>query len=78
MSRAEARRSLDVDGLRAAMAGKSWDAKHARDLIDEDPRSYKDIDQVMEDQRDLVTVEHTLAQILNYKGVESSKGKRRR
>lgn len=78
MSRAEARRSLDVAGLRAAMAGKSWDAEHAQDLIDEDPRSYKDIDQVMEDQRDLVTVEHTLHQILNYKGVESSKKRRRR
>ena len=36
------------------------------DLIDEDPRSYKDIDQVMEDQSDLVKVHHTLHQVLNY------------
>jgi tRNA-splicing ligase RtcB len=30
--------------------------------------SYKDIDQVMADQADLVSVEHTLLQVLNYKG----------
>jgi tRNA-splicing ligase RtcB len=30
--------------------------------------SYKDIDQVMADQADLVKIEHTLRQILNYKG----------
>ena len=29
---------------------------------------YKDIDQVMADQPDLVTVDHALHQVLNYKG----------
>jgi len=29
----------------------------------------KSIDQVMADQADLVTIEHTLRQILNYKGL---------
>lgn len=67
MSRSKARRELDVDGLTEAMAGKAWNG-NAKDLIDEDPRAYKDIDQVMADQEDLVTVEHTLSQILNYKG----------
>ena len=38
-------------------------------LLDEDPRSYKDIDQVMADQADLVRPLHTLSQILNYKGL---------
>jgi tRNA-splicing ligase RtcB len=37
-------------------------------LLDEIPAAYKDIDQVMADQRDLVQVLHTLTQILNYKG----------
>ena len=37
-------------------------------LLDEAPQAYKDIDQVMADQADLVAVVHTLHQILNYKG----------
>ena len=69
MSRGEARRTLDVDGLRDRMAGRAWNEAAASALIDEDPWAYKDIDQVMEDQRDLVTVEHTLRQVLNYKGL---------
>ena len=68
MSRSQARRQLDLDGLRTAMAGKAWNDGDASKLIDEDPRSYKDIDQVMLDQRDLVRVDRTLSQVLNYKG----------
>jgi tRNA-splicing ligase RtcB (3'-phosphate/5'-hydroxy nucleic acid ligase) len=67
MSRGQARRQLDEAGLVEAMAGKAWNGD-ARGLIDEDPRAYKDVDQVMADQRDLVAVEHTLTQVLNYKG----------
>ena len=37
-------------------------------LLDEIPSAYKDIDQVMADQADLVEVQHTLPQVLNYKG----------
>ncbi|MDQ2679100.1 MAG: RtcB family protein [Actinomycetota bacterium] len=69
MSRGAARRQLDVDGLRRRMRGRAWNEADAARLIDEDPRAYKDIDQVMEDQRDLVTVRHELSQVLNYKGV---------
>ena len=69
MSRGEARRTLDLDGLRRQMAGRAWNESDARSLLDEDPRAYKDIDRVMEDQRDLVAVEHTLRQVLNYKGL---------
>ena len=68
MSRAAARKQLDREGLVAAMEGKAWN-NDVENLIDEDPRAYKNIDEVMEAQRDLVTVEHTLRQILNYKGV---------
>jgi RNA-splicing ligase RtcB len=72
MSRNAARRDLDVETLEATMADKAWNGKgrsgSAQSLIDEDPRAYKDIDVVMTNQADLVTIEHTLHQILNYKG----------
>ena len=48
---------------------KSWQRDNAADLIDEIPEAYKDIDVVMADQQDLVEIEHTLHQILNYKGL---------
>jgi tRNA-splicing ligase RtcB len=37
-------------------------------FIDEIPDAYKNIDVVMRDAEDLVTVQHTLRQILNVKG----------
>ncbi|MAZ86210.1 MAG: RNA-splicing ligase RtcB [Cellvibrionaceae bacterium] len=37
-------------------------------VIDEIPMAYKDIDQVMENQNDLVEVVHTLRQVINIKG----------
>lgn len=67
MSRAQARKTLDHDTLVATMSGKAWNGDAAA-LIDEDPRAYKNIDEVMANQTDLVTAEHTLHQILNYKG----------
>ena len=69
LSRTRARRELDLEGLRDQMSGKAWNAADAEALLDEDPRAYKDIDQVMEDQQDLVEIRHTLSQVLNYKGV---------
>jgi tRNA-splicing ligase RtcB len=69
MSRGEAKRVLDLDGLHRQMAGRAWNDESAAALLDEDPRPYKDIDVVMEDQKDLVAVEHTLQQVLNYKGL---------
>ena len=69
MSRTAARKQLTVDSLRAAMAGRAWNAESADRLLDEHPASYKDIDQVMADQTDLVAVQHTLRQVFNYKGV---------
>jgi len=72
MSRAAARRDLDVETLDAVMADKAWNGKgrhgNSKMLIDEDPRAYKDIGEVMANQGDLVTIEHELRQILNYKG----------
>lgn len=69
LSRTKARAQLTVESLQESMAGKTWNDRDAKALLDEHPDSYKDIDQVMADQRDLVKIEHTLHQILNYKGV---------
>ena len=51
------------------MAGKAWNDRDALKLIDEDPRLYKDIGEVMDAQSDLVDVHYELHQILNYKGL---------
>lgn len=37
-------------------------------FIDEIPQAYKPIDRVMTDAEDLVTVRHTLRQLVNVKG----------
>jgi tRNA-splicing ligase RtcB len=59
------------------MAGtRSWQRADAADLLDEIPAAYKDIDRVMADQADLVEVEHTLRQVLNYKGTDSRRQRR--
>ncbi len=68
LSRNQARKTLTVDSLRQSMAGRVWNDRSAQALLDEHPASYKDIDQVMADQTDLVTVTATLRQIVNYKG----------
>ena len=67
-SRTKARKLFTSADLATAMAGKTWLAGRAEALLDEIPAAYKDIDQVMADQDDLVTVLHTLHQVLNYKG----------
>jgi tRNA-splicing ligase RtcB len=67
LSRSQAKRLLTEQSLREAMAGKAWNGD-ARALLDEHPLAYKDVDQVMADQADLVDVVHTLHQVLNYKG----------
>ena len=68
MSRSRARREISLEQFISSMAGRDWQESKAGQLLDEAPQAYKDIDQVMADQADLVSVEHTLHQILNYKG----------
>jgi RNA-splicing ligase RtcB len=68
-SRSEAKRRFTQKDLREQMGDRVWMKDRASSLIDEIPSAYKDIDQVMADQTDLVEVVHTLHQILNYKGV---------
>jgi len=50
------------------MKGIEWRAGNANAFLDEIPGVYKDIDQIMVDATDLVTIDHTLRQILNVKG----------
>jgi RNA-splicing ligase RtcB len=77
MSRGEARRTFTAKDLREQMGDRVWQDRVADELIDEIPSSYKDIDVVMEDQKDLVSVVHTLHQILNYKGTDGGRSKKR-
>src|SRR4051794_35320798 len=67
-SRSKAKKLYTSADLAEQMKGKVWLADHADALVDEIPAAYKDIDQVMADQSDLVEVLHTLHQVLNYKG----------
>jgi RNA-splicing ligase RtcB len=67
-SRTQAKKLYTSADLAEQMAGKVWLSTKASALVDEIPSAYKDIDQVMADQADLVTVLHTLHQVLNYKG----------
>jgi tRNA-splicing ligase RtcB len=68
MSRSRARKEISLEDFKSSMEGRDWQLDKADQLVDEAPQAYKDIDQVMVDQSDLVAVEHTLHQILNYKG----------
>ncbi len=67
-SRTQAKKLFTKADLAEQMKGKVWLSKRAESLVDEIPSAYKDIDQVMADQADLVEVRHTLRQVLNYKG----------
>jgi tRNA-splicing ligase RtcB len=67
-SRTQAKKLFSAADLASQMQGKVWQTAEAARLVDEIPAAYKDIDKVMADQADLVSVEHTLHQVLNYKG----------
>ncbi len=67
MSRTAARKKLSVASLVEAMDGIAWN-NDAEALLDEHPDAYKDIGEVMDNQSDLVKIEHRLETILNYKG----------
>ena len=66
MSRTEARKRFTVEEHRAATAGV--ECRKDKEVIDETPAAYKDIDAVMNAQRDLVEVVHTLKQVVCVKG----------
>jgi tRNA-splicing ligase RtcB len=66
LGRKQAERELTYESLVEAMQGKTWNQDKA--LVDEHPLAYKDIDEMMAAQADSVEIEHTLHQVLNYKG----------
>ncbi len=66
MSRAAARRTFTVADLVSQTEGVECRKDDA--VLDELPSAYKDIDQVMANQTDLVEVVHTLKQVLCVKG----------
>src|SRR5215203_4796639 len=65
-SRGEARRRFSMEDFRKAMAG--IECRHSAKLIDELPGAYKDIDEVIDNSKELVRVDHTLKQIVSVKG----------
>jgi tRNA-splicing ligase RtcB len=66
MSRGDAKRSFTLAQHRAATEGV--ECRKDKDVLDETPAAYKDIDAVMAAQADLVEVVHTLKQVVCVKG----------
>lgn len=66
MSRGEAKRRFTLADHRAATEGV--ECRKDKDVLDETPAAYKDIDAVMAAQQDLVEVVHTLKQVVCVKG----------
>jgi tRNA-splicing ligase RtcB len=66
MSRGEAKRRFTIDDHIKATQG--IECRKDAEVIDETPAAYKSIDAVMDAQRDLVEVVHTLKQVVCVKG----------
>ena len=66
MSRTEAKRRFTLEDHAKATAGV--ECRKDADVIDETPMAYKSIDAVMDAQKDLVDVVHTLRQVVCVKG----------
>lgn len=66
MSRNEAKRRFTIKDH--VMATEGIECRKDADVIDETPGAYKPISKVMEAQRDLVEIEHTLHQVVCVKG----------
>jgi tRNA-splicing ligase RtcB (3'-phosphate/5'-hydroxy nucleic acid ligase) len=66
MSRTEAKKRFSLEDHARATAGV--ECRKDKDVIDETPAAYKPIEAVMEAQKDLVEVVHTLRQVVCVKG----------
>ncbi len=66
MSRGAAKKTFTLKDHREATEGV--ECRKDKDVIDETPAAYKDIDAVMAAQKDLVAIEHTLKQVVCVKG----------
>jgi len=67
MGRNDAKRTLNLADEQKKMAGIVHGLRSANDL-DEAPGAYKDIDVVMENQKDLVKILHKLTPLASIKG----------
>jgi tRNA-splicing ligase RtcB len=67
MSRGEARRLISARALAHQLGGVWWDQRKAEQLRDEAPAAYKDIQEVMQAQRELVRIVRRLEPVLSYK-----------
>lgn len=66
MSRGQAKKEISLDDHAKAMKG--IEARLDKDVLDESPAAYKDINAVMDAQSDLVEVLFRLRQVVNVKG----------
>jgi tRNA-splicing ligase RtcB len=66
MSRTAARKKFTMGDLEQAMRGIEF--RRSSVLLDEIPGAYKDIDEVMENAKDLVEIKYVLKQFVNVKG----------
>ena len=66
MSRKKAFGQITMEDLEKAMQGIEW--SHSKEFIDEAPMAYKDIDEVMENSKELVEIKYILKQVVNIKG----------
>ncbi len=66
MSRTKAKRAYNVRDMEAQTLGV--ECRKDKGVVDEIPAAYKDIDAVMDHQKDLVEVVHTLKQVVCVKG----------
>lgn len=66
LSRSQAKAQITLEEHLEATQG--IECRKDRGILDESPKAYKDIDRVMEAQRDLVEPVHRLRQVLNVKG----------
>jgi tRNA-splicing ligase RtcB len=66
MSRTKAKKMVSLD--QHLMATQGVECRKDAGVIDETPAAYKSIDKVMEAQKDLVEVVHTLRQLVCVKG----------
>ena len=66
MSRTQAKKLISLDDHIAATA--HVECRKDADVVDESPAAYKSIDAVMEAQKDLVEIVHTLRQVVCVKG----------
>lgn len=66
MSRTQAKKQFSVEDH--IEATKGIECRKDKEVIDETPGAYKDIDAVMAAQADLVDIVHTLRQVVCVKG----------